>query len=150
MIFVGVDPGQSGGIVALEDDKTIAQKMPSTPRDILDLLEFVSADNVECYAVLEFVRSRPGQGVSSTFKFGVNYGELRMALTATKIPFKEETPQKWQRAFGLPTLKQCGGSKTVKKNKHKEHAQQLFPGLKITHHIADALLLAEFCRRTWK
>jgi crossover junction endodeoxyribonuclease RuvC len=124
--------------------------MPGTPADILDTIQFFAADKAGAVAVLELVHSMPKQGLASTWKFGVNYGELRMALTATKIPFKEVTPQKWQREFGLPTLRQCGGSKPAKKNKHKERAQQLFPDLKITHAVADALLLAEFCRRTWK
>jgi crossover junction endodeoxyribonuclease RuvC len=82
----------------------------------------------------------PKQGVSSTFKFGVNYGFLRGMLTAHKIPFEEVTPQKWQKAMGCLSK----GNKNVTKAK----AQQLFPNLKITHKVADALLIAEYCRRT--
>lgn len=33
------------------------------------------------------------------------------------------------------------------KNITKQRAQQLFPSAKVTHKIADALLLAEYCRR---
>jgi crossover junction endodeoxyribonuclease RuvC len=150
MIYVGIDPGASGGIAIIDTMEGLehpvkAHKMPGTSRDILDLL--TPYERCDCQGVLEKVHSMPEQGVASTFKFGVNFGELRMALTAAWIPFQEVTPQKWQKFFSLPTLKQCG-SKTAKKNKHKEKAQQLFPGLKITHAIADALLIAEYCRRT--
>jgi hypothetical protein len=50
------------------------------------------------------------------------------------------TPFTWQKRL------QClsGGDKNVT----KARAQQLFPGVKISHITADALLLAEFCRLT--
>jgi len=34
------------------------------------------------------------------------------------------------------------------KNVSKRRAQELFPEIKITHAIADALLIAEYARRT--
>ena len=164
MVIIGIDPGASGGIVVMEGSPecVTAYKMPSTPVDILDILMPWSDDHA-C-AVLEKVhggvfgrgapcpvcKRRKQIGAVSQFNFGVSYGELRMALAAARIKVEETSPQKWQKFFGLPTLKQCGGSTTVKKNKHKEKAQQLFPGLKITHAVADALLICEYCRRTWK
>ncbi len=36
------------------------------------------------------------------------------------------------------------------KNVSKRRAQELFPALKVTHAIADALLIAEFARRAGK
>ena len=33
------------------------------------------------------------------------------------------------------------------KNVTKRRAQELFPGARVTHAVADALLLAEYCRR---
>ena len=62
-----------------------------------------------------------------------------MALCAATIPYEEVTPQKWQKALGCRT----GGDKNVS----KARAQALFPLQNITHAIADALLLAEYCRR---
>jgi hypothetical protein len=35
----------------------------------------------------------------------------------------------------------------AKKALHKERAQALFPGVRVTHALADALLLAEYARR---
>jgi hypothetical protein len=62
-------------------------------------------------------------------------------LTGEEFPFEEVSPQKWQKAMGCMTK----GDKNVSKAK----AQQLFPQLKITHAIADALLIAEYARRTY-
>jgi hypothetical protein len=62
-----------------------------------------------------------------------------MALTAAGIPFERVTPQKWQKAMGCMTK----GDKNVSKRR----AQELFPQLKITHAIADALLIAEYGRK---
>jgi hypothetical protein len=47
--------------------------------------------------------------------------------------------------MGLTPIK--GETRTAKKNRHKDLAQRLFPKVKVTHAIADALLLAEWLRR---
>lgn len=147
MRFIGIDPGVSGAIAMLEPcGQTVAgvrvieasvRKMPSTERDLLDLLEVDVGPN--SFACLEFVRAMPRMGVASMFKFGQGYGALRMALVAANIPFDEVTPQKWQKAMQCRT----GGDKNVSKRR----AQELFPTIKVSHWNADALLIAEYCRR---
>lgn len=156
MLYVGIDPGLSGGIAALADEKAgsgapypfvvMARSMPQTERDVYDLLTSINSayhasgiKDVSARAMLEFVRSSPQMGVASAFKFGMGYGGLRMALIAASIPFDEVTPAKWQRAMGCLTK----GDKNVSKRR----AQELFPTVKVTHAIADALLLAEYARR---
>ena len=135
MKSLGIDPGQSGGIAIIEDGRgAAAYKMPETERDIADLI-WRHASTVDI-AVIERVHSMPGQGVSSTFKFGMNYGLLRGLLIAYRIPFTEVTPQKWMKAMQCQTH----GDKNVS----KARAQQLFPSLKITHATADALLIAAY------
>ena len=102
-------------------------------------------DNPNCEmqpVAIEHVHSMPGQGVASSFKFGQGFGHLEMALTAARIPFTYVTPQKWQKELGCLT----GGDKNVSKSR----AQQLFPHIKVTHAIADSLLITEYCRRTIK
>ena len=113
--------------------------MPETERDIFEKLKFYRDNGGSCVAYIESVHSMPKQGVSSTFTFGRNYGFLRGCLCALEIPYHEVTPQKWQKA--LECLSH--GDKNVT----KARAQQLFPKLKITHAIADALLIAEYGRR---
>lgn len=138
MSCIGIDPGQSGGIAVLSAAAPpVAYKMPETERDVWDL--FMSIVTPTSFAMIESVSAMPKQGVSSTFKFGRNYGMLRGMLVAACVPFAEVTPGVWQRAMGCLSK----GNKNVTKSK----AQSLFPNLKITHATADALLLAEFCRR---
>lgn len=150
MIFIGVDVGAAGGI-ALIDASGVALRavhMPETDVDILSVLEHARGlgwhhgdpQASGCRAVLEKVHSSPQMGVVSAFSFGGAYRSLRMALAAKEIPFDEVSPMKWQRRLECLS----GGDKNVT----KARAQQLFPGVKVTHAIADALLLAEFCRRT--
>ena len=131
----------AGGLAILgEGVKPYAVKMPATERDIFETLQMLSKwNNTEVVAVIEKVHSMPAQGVVSSFTFGHGYGGLRMALIALAIPFREVTPQLWQKAIGCRT----GGNKNVSKAK----AQELFPALKITHAIADSLLIAEWLRR---
>ena len=141
MNIIGLDPGSCGAAVLLREDGStdIARFDKLTQTDIADALREWSQD--ACFAYLEKVHSMPKQGVASTFKFGLNYGFLIGCLTALKIPFEFVTPNTWQKALSC----QSKGDKNVTKAK----AQQLFPHLKIIHTIADALLIAEFGRRTF-
>jgi len=137
-LYLGIDPGQSGGIAVLGDTLTEAYKMPSTERDLADLLEEY-APYIKG-AAIEAVHSFPKQGVASSFAFGRSYGFLRGLLIALRIPFREVAPGSWQRAMGCLTK----GDKNVS----KARAQQMWPKLKITHATADSLLIAEWARRT--
>jgi crossover junction endodeoxyribonuclease RuvC len=139
-LFMGIDPGKTGGISFTDGNTITPYKMPQTERDISDIFE-EHAPNV-LIAVLEKVGAMPGQGVKSMFTFGQNYGFLRGMLIAHKIPFEEIRPAEWQKKM------QCmsKGDKNVTKSK----AQQLFPEHKITHAIADAMLISEFCRRKFQ
>lgn len=145
MITIGIDPGASGGIAWIDErGKACVEKMPETLADIWNLIESIRYDSTDnfgqnCKACLEQVHSMPGQGVSSSFKFGNGFGHLEMALTAAGIPFERVTPQKWQKAMGCMTKGQ--------KNITKKRAQELFPAIKCTHAISDAILIAEYGRR---
>lgn len=141
---IGIDPGQSGGIAVNAGKLIEASKMPETERDIVDLL-IEYRDNafnmgLELICYLELVHSMPKQGVSSSFKFGKSYGTLIGILAALRIPYELVTPQKWQQAMGCMSR----GDKNITKQK----AQALFPQVpKITHAIADALLIAGYGQR---
>jgi crossover junction endodeoxyribonuclease RuvC len=136
-MVIGLDPGASGGIAWIVDGVADCRKMPETERDIWELLSVLRLRGGTAF--IERVHSMPKQGVASSFKFGQQYGTLRGMLIGSEIPFEEVTPQRWQKALGCLTK----GDKNVSKAK----AQQLFPHLKITHAVADALLIAEYARR---
>ena len=150
MLFLGVDVGAAGGIAVIDAKgcAVLTSKMPETDEDILSvfrhavgLAHVVGAPEAGgCRAVLEKVHASPQMGVVSAFSFGGSYRAARMAMVAAAVAFDEVTPFKWQRRLECVS----GGDKNVT----KARAQQLFPGVKVTHALADALLLAEFCRRT--
>ena len=137
--YMGVDPGMSGAIAILcSEGKVVSMvRLDSTEHDIATSVG-VMAPYIRM-AYLEKVHSMPRQGVSSTFKFGTSYGFCRGVLVSHAIPFVEVTPAKWQQAMGCRTK----GDKNVS----KAAAQRLWPAEKITHRTADALLIAEHCRR---
>ena len=141
--FVGIDPGQSGGLAILTSTEivNVIKFKDQTPADISDIFEYLlSYDTCAMFAFIEKVHAMPKQGVTSTFKFGVSYGFLQGMLVAHKIPYDFVTPQRWQKELGCMSK----GDKNITKQK----AQQLYPKMKITHAIADAILIAEYCRRT--
>ena len=146
-LFVGIDPGRSGAIAVVDATGaalgTILLK--ETDQDVwewmLKMLGIGATARPGHFAVLERVGAMPRQGLSSTFKFGTSYGFCRGLLTANQIAYEEATPVSWQTAMKCRTK----GDKNVT----KAAAQRLFPTVKITHANADALLIAEYARRTW-
>lgn len=163
MIILGIDPGQSGGIAKLKQDgerwQASAVSMPATERDIADHFwtqyQEATEEGIEIVAFLEQVQVMPAirrvksesgeqrieanPGIVSTAKFMQGYGYLRGCLITIGIAVEDVRPQAWQKALGCMTR----GNKNISKAK----CQQLFPNLRITHAIADSLLIAEFGRR---
>jgi len=102
---LGVDPGISGAIAfyfPCAPNRVAAQDMP------------VAAGEVDCatlaarirqmapnLAIVERVASMPGQGVSSTFKFGAAHGAVLGVLAALQIPTRLVSPTVWKRHFRL-------------------------------------------------
>ena len=139
-MILGIDPGVSGGVALVSADTAMAWKMPETLHDTWALFRGLAAGRQTITkGYIERVGAMPGQGVSSTFKFGRNVGQLEAFLAAAGIPFEYVSPAVWQRALGCLSKGD--------KNKTKAMAQRLFPGLRITHALADALLIAEYGRR---
>lgn len=154
MLFLGVDPGVSGGIAVIDtvSDIVEARKMPATERELLDTVGTMT-EGGKCFGFLEKLggmpRSPDGRAMQSPktmLVMGTNYGMCRMALVAAEVSFDEVLPRTWQKHFSLvfPAGKYTS---TQKKNLHKQKAERMFPGVKVTHHVADALLIAEYCRR---
>lgn len=133
-VIAGVDPGVSGGIAFIDATTATAWKMPETRGDLVELVKRYAGGLGIVY--VERVRSSPQMGVTSAFTFGCNYERVVMAFVCAGVPVEEVTPQKWQKALGCMT----GGDKNIS----KARAQQLFPHLKVTHYIADALLIARY------
>ena len=140
MIYIGIDPGKSGAIAFIDGatGDAWAIKAKETMHDLCEAVR-EAVGGQSCTATIEKVHSSPQMGVKSAFSFGQSYGQLEMLLCALGVRYEHVSPAKWQGDMKCRT----GGDKNIT----KAAAQRLFPAVKITHANADALLLAEYCRR---
>jgi Holliday junction resolvasome RuvABC endonuclease subunit len=98
-------------------------------------------DQQDLEIIIEAVHSMPGQGVSSSFKFGMAYGAAISIVERFNCTWHMVTPQRWKKALQLDSDKQ----------KSLDLARQLWPNApllrKKDNGRAEALLLAEYLRR---
>jgi crossover junction endodeoxyribonuclease RuvC len=140
--YLGVDPGASGALALVDEHggHVATCRLSETLADVAAWLEHRRGLHGIAFATLERVGAFPGQGVSSMFKFGQSAGFLEGLLVALRIPYALVGPSVWQTKMNCRT----GGDKNVS----KAAAQRLWPHVAITHATADALLIAEYTRRT--
>jgi Holliday junction resolvasome RuvABC endonuclease subunit len=143
--YIGIDPGfSSGGIVVIDVYPSQVHELRLSSATESEIGEFFAGLYPRQYfAVIEQVASRPGQGVSSTFKFGQGYGFLRAMLIAHKIPFLTKTPATWQKEY-IPVIKD--EAQPARKKRLRAVAQRLFPQAGVVAEIADAYLLAHYTK----
>ena len=145
--YIGIDPGMTGAIAIISGDYVDVGDFENM--DGLRVLTGAVMGTHTCFAFIEKVHSMPKQGVSTTFKFGKATGRAIGWLEALGIPFEEITPAKWGK------LVFDSGTKTGD-NKADSLAmgRKLFPSMlphlkrKKDHNRAEALLIAEACRRS--
>lgn len=142
MHYIGIDPGVSGAIARLSVNACgeVGFSWIGLDQTDRDIKAFLEEDSEFCFCILEKpAGAPPGQRqYKSIATLNDSIGFCRGVLTGL-IPYETVTPAKWQKS--LDCLSKGN------KNTTKAKAQQLFPGYKITHRNADALLLAEYCRR---
>ena len=148
-LYIGIDPGAAGGVCVIDeggDIRLIANMAKITEPELVRHLSEI-APHV-AIATLEKVGAMPKQGLSSTFKFGRNVGMMEGLLMGVGIPYEMVTPQTWQKSLGVSRT-DPSQAKTAHKRSLKEAAQRFFPKFvkHITNNTADAVLMAEFCRR---
>ena len=151
MIFAGLDPGVSGALAVIDDDGQLVT-LADLPIIRDGKLAFVDAPALVSLMIearqgraariyVERVSAMPGQGVASTFSFGVGFGSLLAACRFVAMPLELVTPATWKRALGLSSDKRASLGK----------ARLLFPTaeLHLAKHDgrAEALLIAEYGRR---
>lgn len=150
--FIGIDPGQSGGMAIVNAKGVLADviPMPVIGKEvdgqlIMEVLTTWWTDSQDrCRVIIEEVHSMPKQGVATTFKFGKNYGIAIGVVQACGIPYEFVRPQEWKKTFTL-----------VGKDKDASRmtASQLWPSmkekwrLKNNDGLAEAALMAEHGRR---
>lgn len=149
--ILGCDPGQSGAIAAIRDGRVVAlHDMPTMarlhgkgqqvdPYALSSIMLGISPPRRVLY--LEAVAAMPGQGVSSTFRFGESLGVVLGVAGALQIPVRWITPASWKRRAGL-TGKEKDASRTLAIQRHPEVADML--ERKKDNGRADAICIAEF------
>lgn len=148
--YLGIDPGLSGGLALVDRWRHVLllQPMPATELDLYQLLLGVHRRAGQPWACIEAVGpSIYGVGKSSCAKLYGNYCACRMAMACLAIPYDAVRPALWQRAVGVAARRKPETT-TQWKNRLKGRAQQLFPKAQLTLKTCDALLLAEYCRRS--
>lgn len=142
MIYIGCDPGKKGSLALLENGKVSI--FPFDEDTYINVLGKVDPHTAVC--CLEHVGAMPGQGVTSMFNFGTNFGFIQGVLRAYKIPFELVRPQKWKKEFSI----------TADKNSSIQVCKRLFPEVSLLRtekckkeddNVAESVLLAEFARR---
>ena len=152
VIYLGWDPGTKGAIAAvtekLEPIDCIRFQQSTIP-EIVEWIEGLGGNSevpadFRLRAMIERVASRPGQGVSSTFKFGATYGIAQGVLTALHVPWQLVQPKKWQEGLGVAGLEPKERKKAL-----KGVAQQIYPDQPIVAENADAWLIARHAAKSW-
>ncbi len=152
-IYLGVDPGMSGGFVRIDDTGIRSvHSMPSTQYDLYKLVKaFSRDDHLQC--CIEWIpHSIFGIGKTSMSKLYGNYAACTMALVACSIPFFEVPPKEWQKALGI--IKRKGEAQNKWKDRLRQKAQNLYPkfgwdnyNLGVQRTFSDAALIAAYCKR---
>ena len=113
MKIIGVDPGLSGAIAVLENNKVLSLfDMPVMPEgkknkrqlnsaQLVKLLKDNISKNEEISVVIEQVNAMPGQGVTSMFNFGQTFGAIKGICAALGLPVFFVRPSKWKKHFEL-------------------------------------------------
>ena len=145
--FVGIDPGNGGGIAVLSEGRdcldVITRKFPEDVRDVGVFLR-AATSNTNYRVAIEKVHSMPKQGVKSTFTYGMNYGIWIGALRTLDIDFIKVQAKQWQEHYEIPSKIPYYD----RKKELKKVAIKLFPNQRVTMYTADALLIANYCRKT--
>lgn len=146
--ILAIDPGLSGAVafyfpsrpeqVSVEDMPTAAGEV-----DAATLARRIAQMRPDM-AIVEQVASRPGQGISSVFKFGSAYGTVRGIIAACNVPCHLVAPGRWKKHFRLD----------ADKEKARALALRLWPvasehfSRKKDHGRAEAALIARWAAET--
>ena len=142
-IAIGIDPGKKGAMAVIHLDGSIGI-VPFDEKQYIIYLGLMANRDIKC--CIEDVHAMHGNGVTASFNFGKSYGWLLGMLDTLGIPYQAVSVQRWKKEFGLNSDK----AKSI------EVCRRLFPNVSLkrterckvdSSDCAEALLLAEYCRR---
>ena len=153
MKIIGIDPGLSGAIAVLENNKVLnifdipvmsegkKNKRQLNSALLVNLLKENINKEEEVAVVVEQVNAMPGQGVTSMFNFGQTFGALKGICAALELPIFFVRPSKWKKHFEL-----INSSKDASRTKAIEMYPKLSSQLSKKKDVnkSDAILIAKF------
>ncbi len=157
MKIIGIDPGLSGAIAVLENNKVLnifdipvmsegkKNKRQLNSALLVNLLKENINKEEEVAVVIEQVNAMPGQGVTSMFNFGQTFGALKGICAALELPIFFVRPSKWKKHFEL-----INSSKDASRTKAIEMYPKLSNQLSKKKDVnkSDAILIARFFSET--
>ena len=153
MKIIGIDPGLSGAIAVLENNKVLnmfdipvmsegkKNKRQLNSALLVNLIKENIENGEEVAVVVEQVNAMPGQGVTSMFNFGQSFGVLKGIFSAMQIPMDFVSPVKWKKFFNLIN---------TNKDASRTKAIEIYPyfssklSKKKDANKADAILISSF------
>ena len=157
MVIFGIDPGVSGAISILENNKVLdAIEMPTiidgkknkrqvNGSQVTNIIKERLRDGKEIIVVVEQVNAMPGQGVTSMFNFGQSFGVIKGICSALSLPIYFVRPTKWKKHFNLiKTNKDASRTKVIQT--YPEISSKL--SKKKDSNKADAILIARYFNDT--
>ena len=157
MRIIGIDPGLSGAIAILEDNKIEELfDMPVMPDGKKNKRQLNSAllvklikDSIknleDTVMVVEQVNAMPGQGVTSMFNFGQTFGAIKGICAALGLPIFFVRPAKWKKHFELINSSK-DASRTKAIEMYPSISQQLSKKKDVNK--SDAILIARYYSET--
>ena len=157
MKIIGIDPGLSGAIAILENNKVLnmfdipvmsegkKNKKQLNSALLVSLLKENINNKEEVAVVVEQVNAMPGQGVTSMFNFGQTFGAIKGICAALDLPIFFVRPSKWKKYFEL-----INSSKDSSRTKAIEMYPKLSNQLSKKKDVnkSDAILIARFFSET--
>lgn len=151
-VFLGIDPGKSGGLVFIDGDLQIIEMMPmpiiGKEYDIKSIKDFMLSQNVT-HAAIENVHAIQGRtGNSSNFSFGLGKGILMGLVEGLSIPYTLVNPKAWQKEAWEGVTKQADNKQTSLIAAKRLFPEQTFiatPRSRTPHDgLVDAALIAYY------
>lgn len=149
-IILGIDPGLTGAIAAIGVTTRKlhwVEDMPVLDKEVIgaEVMDMLANEDVMS-AMVERVSSRPGQGVTSVFRFGYVTGQIIGALQALEVPIRRVNANTWKRHMGLSKDKDASRAVACA---HFPYMREHFKRVKDDGR-AEAALLAEYGLLEWQ
>jgi crossover junction endodeoxyribonuclease RuvC len=153
MRIIGIDPGLSGAIAVLDNNKVLKiydmpvmaegkkNKRQLNSAQLVNIIKENIENREEINVVVEQVNAMPGQGVTSMFNFGQTFGAIKGVCAALNLPIFFIRPSKWKKYFELINSSK-DSSRTKAIEMYPSIADQLSKKKDVNK--SDAILIARF------